>query len=84
MLLENRHIIYIDETTFHLWRRPTKMWMARAHLDLIIPTKRGKSVTVIGALSNKVGMLHYEILTESNTKQTFLNFIIKLIEKVKD
>jgi cation transport ATPase len=60
------------------------MWMAKEHLDLIIPSKRGKSVTVIGGLSNKVGMLHYEVLTESNTKETFLDFIIKLIEKVKD
>ena len=42
-LIDHHHIVYIDETSFNMWQRPSKMCLAKAHQDLRIPTKRGRS-----------------------------------------
>ena len=51
-------IIYIDETSFHLWMQPSRCWMTK-DMSLTLPTERGKSLTLIGALSARRGLVHY-------------------------
>jgi len=59
------------------------MWLNSAHRDVICSTNRGRSYTVIGALSNKSGLIHYNILNESNTTETFVKFFKGLLKKLK-
>ena len=47
-------------------------------MTLSLPTMRGKSLTMIGAISEKRGMIHYELFAGSNTAESFSNFLTKL------
>ena len=47
------------------------------------PDGRGRGVTVVGAISEKQGLIHYSIIQESNNTLTFSNFISELIHKIK-
>jgi hypothetical protein len=47
------------------------------------PDGRGKGATVVGAISEKQGLVHYSILQESNNAVTFSNFISELVRKIK-
>ena len=42
---------------------------------------RGPSLTMIGAISERRGLVHHEIFAGSNTADTFINFLIKLKSK---
>jgi len=52
MILEKRYdeIVYIDETTFHIWKKVPKYWLKHG-LTLSLYKSRGPSITVIGAIS---------------------------------
>ena len=43
-------IIYLDETTFHLWHKVSRCWL-RPGMKLSMLKYRGPSITVIGAIS---------------------------------
>ena len=43
-------IVYIDETTFHLWQKLSRCWVTSGMKLSLIKT-RGPSITVIGAIS---------------------------------
>ena len=47
------------------------------------PDGRGKGVTVVGAISEKQGLIHYSILEQSNNAQNFANFVSELVRKIK-
>ena len=73
-------IVYIDETTFHLWMKLSKCWLFPG-MKLPMIKERGPSITVIGAISHERGLIHSEVFKENNTKELFLNFMIGLKEK---
>jgi hypothetical protein len=52
MILEKRYeeIVYIDETTFHLWQKVPKCWL-KPGMKLSLYKSRGPSISVIGAIS---------------------------------
>ena len=76
-------VIYIDETTFHLWMHPSRCWVTR-DMSLTLPTERGKSITLIGALSAQRGLVHYSIFEGSNNTETFLDFLNHLKLKCRN
>lgn len=41
-------------------------------------------MTVIGALDDRVGLRHYDIVNQSNNSDTFIEFLSKLIIKLND
>ncbi len=43
-------ILYIDETTFHLWQKLNRCWVTEG-MKLSLIKNRGPSITVIGAIS---------------------------------
>ena len=43
-------VVYIDETTFHLWMSPPRIWIKKG-MQVEMPDQRGQSISVIGALS---------------------------------
>ena len=47
------------------------------------PDGRGRGVIVVGAISEKQGLINYSIIQESNNTQTFSNFISELVHKIK-
>jgi len=47
------------------------------------PDGRGKGINVVGAISEKQGLIHYSILESSNNAATFANFISELVRKIK-
>lgn len=73
-------IVYIDETTFHLWMSPARIWIKRG-MKVQLPDQRGRSISMIGALSIRQGLLHTETFAGSNTVDTFLPFMLRLKEK---
>jgi hypothetical protein len=81
MLIANKHIVYVDETTFHQWQMPSRAWVRR-DMDLQMPSTRGGSVTVIGAISERMGLVHYSIFAGSNDQNRFADFLEGLIAKL--
>ena len=77
MIRQEHEIVYIDETTFNLWQQPTRCWL-RKNMTLNLSTVRGKSISLLGALSEQRGLFYTELLDESNTAKTFARFIAAL------
>ena len=48
MMIKGKHMIHVDESTFHMWQIPGKSWV-RSDTMLLMPSNRGRSVTIIGA-----------------------------------
>jgi hypothetical protein len=59
-----------------------RVWLKK-DMTLRKPDGRGRGVTVVGAISEKLGLIHYSILQESNNTQTFSTFISQLVQKIK-
>ena len=51
LIVKGRHLIYVDESTFNLWQTPSRAWV-RGDTVLTLPSSRGKSITVIGLISD--------------------------------
>ena len=70
-------IVYIDETSFHLWMQPAHCWL-RDGMIVQLPKSRGHSIGVIGALSIQRGLILTKVFTGSNSTGTFMHFIDQL------
>jgi hypothetical protein len=81
LIVKGRLLIYVDESTFNLWQTPSRAWV-RGDTVLSLPSSRGKSITVIGAISEQVGLVHYKIFHGTNNSATFKDFIQNLMRKV--
>ena len=73
-------IVYIDETTFNLWQKMSKCWVTPG-MTLKLVKNRGPSLSVIGGISHTRGLVHYDILTESNNSDHYEHFLISLKNK---
>jgi transposase len=60
----------------------SRAWIKK---DMVLrkPDGRGRGATLVGAISEKQGLVHYSILQESNNAVTFSNFISELVRKIK-
>ena len=69
-----KDIIYMDETTTNLWDLRSRVWQNRDHKIICkLPSSRGTSVTIFGALSSD-GNFFYETAKTTN-KWTTLAFL---------
>ena len=50
---------------------------------LQMPSSRGTSISVIAAISEKQGLVHYKLISGSNNKKTFKDFVIEMVRKIK-
>jgi len=73
-------IIYVDETTFNLWQKASRCWL-RPGMRLKYPKNRGPSITVIGAISERRGLIHLEVFHGSNNSDLFMMFLQRTKEK---
>ena len=70
-------IIYIDETSSHLWDHKGKVWQPNDDsVHIYRAATRGHSVTIIAGLSSDGGKLYWQ-LSKSTNKEDFLNFLKK-------
>ena len=75
-----RQIIYMDETSTHLWEKMKSFWMPKEELiDVTLNKERGKSITIIGGISNKWPDLKYIV-----TKKTNKECVREYFEHIKD
>ena len=58
----------------------SKCWLV-PEMTLKLVKNRGPSMSVIGGISNKRGLVNYDIITESNNAENFEHFLIKLKKK---
>ena len=64
---ENRQIIYMDETSTHLWEKMKSFWMPKNELiDVSLNKDRGHSITIIGGISNRWPTLQYILTDKTN------------------
>lgn len=82
LIVKGRHLIYVDESTFHMWQVPNKSWV-RDDTVLNMPSSRGKSVTIIGAISDRLGIVHFKVFHGSNNAEHFAAFTRELLGKVR-
>ena len=60
-------IIYLDETSPHLWEKRSKVWMPRDKpIFMRLNAERGKSRTLFGAISNRWNDMEYGIRDKTN------------------
>ena len=60
---------------------PSRAWMKK-EMYLKMPTSRGNSYTLIGAISDR-GLIHYELVKGSNNGKIFAGFCRDLIKKIR-
>ena len=82
LMQAGKQVVYVDETQFHKQQLKEKAWIKR-DMPLRKPDGRGSGVTVIGAISEKQGLVHYTILRETNKTDTFASFVSELFRKIK-
>lgn len=74
-----QHRIYIDESGYNLYTKRTYGRARRGErVNRIVGGQRGGNITLIAAVSDRCGLLYYEVHTASVTKETFLNFLTSL------
>ena len=73
-------VVYIDETSFNLWQSPSRLWL-KPGMKIELVNSRGVSISMIGGLSFKRGIVHATTFAGSNNSETFLRFILGLKEK---
>lgn len=49
----------------------------------MLPDNRGSSLSLLGAISQQRGLVHFEVIVGSNNAITFSNFISRLKDKSK-
>jgi len=79
---QGQQIVYVDESSFHQWLVPSRAWVRRDTV-LDMPSSRGSSVTIIGAISERAGLVHYKIVSGNNNAQEFKVFVQELVQKVR-
>lgn len=82
MMQRGKHIVYLDESTFHQWLVPTRAWVTK-YMTLQMPSSRGSSISVIAAISERQGLIHYKIINGSNDSATFSDFVYELVRKIR-
>jgi transposase len=81
-MIANKQIIYVDETTFHQWMVPARAWV-KDNMALKMPSSRGTSFSIVGAISERDGLVYAKIFKGSNDTNAFLEFVHELVQRIK-
>jgi transposase len=72
---------YFDETTVNLWDYSEKVWMnKKSPVTIQLPRQRGRSVTVLGAISNRRRLVLWQTNTTTD-KDTVYDFFKMFVRK---
>lgn len=72
--MEGRHVIFIDETSFHRWMTKSRAWV-KTGVSLPMASSRGPSFTLIAAISSQLGLVHALVILGSNNQDVFAGFV---------
>jgi len=61
---------------------PTRAWV-KANMTIKMPSSRGCSFSVIGAISERLGLVHAKVFKGSNDTNVFFEFIHEMVKKIK-
>ena len=81
-MMANKHIIYIDESSFHQWMVPSRAWV-KPNMSIQMPSSRGCSFSIIAAISEQKGLLLAKVFKGSNDSNVFFEFVHQLVQKIK-
>lgn len=74
-----QHRIYLDETGYNLYTKRTYGRAPRGErVNRIVGGQRGGNITLIAAISDKVGLVYHEIHTNSVNKDIFKDYFTSL------
>ena len=84
LLREGKEVIYADETSTNLWEKRLRTWYSPDDpIAFQLPGNRGKSITVIGALSSvKTKPLYWTICSNTDT-DSVIQFMIGLTKRYR-
>lgn len=78
--MEEREIIYIDQTSFSIWSRKKQTWQyGHSKIDFIQADNKSENFTLYGGISEKKGDLTYMVSNSTNTGN-FMDFLNVLEE----
>ena len=80
---EGKDIIYLDETSTHMWEKRSRIWMPKENpIYLRLKKDRGCSRTIIGAICLKFPKMRYMICDKTNITnfRDFLDIIAKDVD----
>jgi hypothetical protein len=61
-----KSIVYIDETSTHLWEKRSKIWMPRNDpIYLRLQQERGYSRTIIGAICSDFSLMQFQVVDKT-------------------
>jgi transposase len=64
---EKKQIMYMDETSSHLWEKISSVWMPKDEfIQFRLNKDRGKSMTIIGAICTQWPMMKYYVCAKTN------------------
>ena len=75
-------VIYLDETKLDLQMKLAKCWLIHG-MKLSMIKERGRSITVIGSISEERGLINSLIISENNNTLHFQKFLYGLKRKCK-
>ena len=79
-----KEFFFMDETSSHCWERLSKVYMPKTDpFEMRFRSTRGRSVTVIGAISATTPKLIFSTADKTNTANV-LAFLTKLRGEMKD
>lgn len=83
LMNEGKQIIYLDETSTHMWEKRSRVWMPQHNpIHMRLQKDRGKSRTIIGAISKGWPLMKYAVVDKTNTRFfcQFLKYICSDLE----
>lgn len=82
-IINNKSIIYIDETSFFGFNPKLKSWLNKNDDDVVNHHGRFKSFCLVGAI-NEERMIHHQIFTKTLNADDYIKFLEELIKKIED
>lgn len=80
-IMENKSIIYIDESSFFGFNPKFRSWQKPNDNDIIEHYGRFKSFCLLGAIGEE-GMIHYKIFQTTIKADDYISFLGELIDKI--
>lgn len=74
------HIVYLDETGFNIYTRPTQGRARIGERVRRVTLPRGPNITATLAISADMGLVHHRIVAATTTRENFQQFINELSE----
>lgn len=81
----NEHIVYLDEAGYNLWTRRSRGRAIRGQPAVRrVHGQRGKNISVIIGISNRLGLVHHYVREGGITREDFNGFLTEISRLIGD